>query len=53
MKDLRTRRGAKLEVDLDGPEGWNRGAAWDETHQLHELRSPLEGLDGGSAGRAG
>ncbi len=35
MKDLRTRRGAELAVDLDGPRGWNRGTAWDEESAIH------------------
>ncbi len=30
MKDLRTRRRTDLEVDLEGPEGWSRGGAWDD-----------------------
>ena len=30
MKDLRTRRDAQLEVDLEGPEGWSRGGAWED-----------------------
>jgi hypothetical protein len=41
MKDLRTRRGDELAVDLDGPHRWNRGSAWDEDSPLH--RSTLEG----------
>jgi hypothetical protein len=35
MKDLRTRRGTELAVDLDGPRGWNRGTAWDEESTIH------------------
>jgi len=35
MKDLRTRRGADPDVDLDGPDGWTRGASWDEEPPLH------------------
>ena len=34
MKDLRTRRGADVAVDLDGPHGWSRGTAWDEQRPL-------------------
>lgn len=29
MKDLRTRQGNDLEVDLEGPRDWSRGGAWD------------------------
>jgi hypothetical protein len=29
MKDLRTRRSSDMDVDLEGPSGWNRGGAWD------------------------
>jgi len=34
MKELRTRRSTDLEVDLEGPTGWNRGAAWDAERPL-------------------
>ena len=30
MKDLRTRRGVDMEVDLEGPSGWSRGSEWDD-----------------------
>ena len=29
MKDLRTRRAAQPDVDLDGPAGWTRGETWE------------------------
>jgi len=35
MKDLRTRRGVDLEVDLEGPSGWSRGGDWDAERPLH------------------
>jgi hypothetical protein len=35
MKDLRNRREGDLEVDLEGPSGWNRGSAWDDEQALH------------------
>ena len=35
MKDLRTRRSAEMEVDLEGPAGWSRGGAWDDEPRLH------------------
>ena len=35
MKDLRTRRGANMEIDLEGPSGWSRGSSWDDEGQLH------------------
>ena len=34
MKDLRTRRSASTEVDLEGPTSWNRGGAWDDERPL-------------------
>lgn len=42
MKDLRSRRSTDLEVDLEGPGGWNRGGAWETDHQLPRLRSSLD-----------
>ena len=35
MKDLRTRRASALEIDLEGPDDWSRGAAWDEERPMH------------------
>ncbi len=35
MKDLRTRRSSDFEVDLEGPNGWNRGGSWDSDRSLH------------------
>jgi len=35
MKDLRTRRSSDLEIDLEGPSGWNRGGAWEGDNALH------------------
>lgn len=35
MKDLRNRRARDLEVDLEGPDGWSRGSAWDDDQSLH------------------
>jgi hypothetical protein len=37
MKDLRTRRGDELAVDLDGPRGWSRGSAWEQEGSLHRV----------------
>jgi hypothetical protein len=34
MKDLRTRQGRDVVVDLDGPSGWSRGDAWDGPPQM-------------------
>ncbi len=34
MKDLRTRRSSDLEVDLEGPNGWSRGGAWESDQPL-------------------
>ena len=49
MKDLRTRRGADVSVDMDGPLGWNRGAGWDEPRPLHPAARTIEQL--GSSAR--
>jgi len=35
MKDLRTRRSSDFEVDLEGPNGWSRGGAWDRDRSLY------------------
>jgi hypothetical protein len=48
MKDLRTRRGSDVAVDLDGPSGWSRGAAWDDDRPLHRTTLDVERLDSGS-----
>ncbi|MFO1540751.1 MAG: hypothetical protein ACKOTZ_09995 [Chloroflexota bacterium] len=29
--EMRGRRAGDLPVDLDGPSGWSRGSAWDQT----------------------
>lgn len=42
MKDLRTRRDSELDVDLEGPQGWSRGAAWDEGQALHRPRPSVD-----------
>jgi len=34
MKDLRTRRGADPEIDLEGPSGWSRGSSWDDDRSM-------------------
>ena len=34
MKDLRDRRSTDLEIDLEGPGGWNRGGAWDSDQSM-------------------
>jgi len=34
MKDLRTRRNADPEIDLEGPSGWSRGGAWDDDQTM-------------------
>lgn len=39
MKDLRKRRDAELEIDLEGPSTWSRGVGWDEHESMP--RSPL------------
>ena len=45
MKDLRTRRSSDLEIDLEGPSGWNRGGAWDsDRHRsAHDLNQSASG----------
>jgi hypothetical protein len=50
MKELRARRSADLEVDLEGPAGWDRGAAWDAERSLRS-RS-LNGNAAGSSARS-
>jgi hypothetical protein len=35
MKELRTRRSADMEIDVEGPAGWSRGGAWDSDRSLH------------------
>ena len=49
MKDLRNRRSTDLEVDLEGPGGWNRGGAWESDRTLP--RAALETDQGGSPTR--
>ena len=51
MKDLRTRRGDDLAVDLDGPNGWNRGSAWDEERPPHRAALELGDLSSGARPR--
>jgi len=50
MKDLRTRRSDDLEVDLEGPSGWNRGDAWDRDGSLHS--GAIEANSSDSSARA-
>jgi hypothetical protein len=42
MKDLRTRQRAAMEIDLDGPDGWSRGEAWDEDRPLPNMSVSLD-----------
>lgn len=51
MKDLRTRRGDDITVDLDGPSGWTRGSAWDDQHRLHRVVVDIDHLNSGSRPR--
>jgi hypothetical protein len=51
MKDLRTRRGADVEVDLEGPRDWTRGGAWESEPPLHGR--PIDTRANGSSARAG
>lgn len=50
MKDLRTRRSSDMEIDLEGPSGWNRGGAWEGDHSLHS--GALDAKASGSSARA-
>ena len=34
MKDLRERRSSDMEIDLEGPNGWNRGGDWDNDRPM-------------------
>jgi hypothetical protein len=47
MKDLRTRRSGAPDVDLDGPDGWTRGEAWEADQPLHRPNFDID-----SAGRS-
>ena len=42
MKDLRTRRGDELAVDLDGPNDWSRGSAWADERPLHHAAHEMD-----------
>ena len=42
MKDLRTRRNADLEIDLEGPTEWSRGGAWDGDQSLHRSSASVD-----------
>lgn len=42
MKDLRTRRGASPDIDLDGPSGWSRGDLWDADPTLPRPEAHLD-----------
>jgi hypothetical protein len=42
MKDLRTRRAVALEIDLEGPAEWSRGAAWDDDRPIHRVASNVD-----------
>jgi hypothetical protein len=42
MKDLRTRRGDELAVDLDGPNDWSRGSAWGDERPLHRAAHEVD-----------
>ena len=48
MKEMRTRRSDALEIDLEGPAGWSRGAAWDDEGPMHrasiDANGPITGL---------
>lgn len=48
MKDLRTRRGTSMEVDLEGPAAWSRGDAWDEERPMPRI-SMTNGLPSSSS----
>jgi hypothetical protein len=50
MKEVRTRRGSDPEVDLEGPSGWSRGAAWDDEQSMH--RASLSVDDGNTGARS-
>jgi hypothetical protein len=42
MKDLRTRRSSDLGVDLEGPDGWDRGGAWESDGPLHRAAIDID-----------
>jgi hypothetical protein len=50
MKDLRTRRSSDFEVDLEGPNSWSRGDAWEAERSMH--RGAIDVKSGSSSARA-
>jgi hypothetical protein len=42
MKELRDRNAGAVEIDLDGPDGWTRGSAWDDEGPLHRASRPVD-----------
>lgn len=50
MKDLRTRGSADMEIDLEGPDGWSRGGAWESDRSLHS--GAIDSSPSGSSPRA-
>ena len=50
MKDLRTRRSSDLEIDLEGPNGWSRGGAWESDRSFHSRA--IDGTSSSSTARA-
>ncbi len=51
MKELRTRRDHDLDIDLEGPGGWNRGGAWEADQSLSRAALNLDQRAGGARGR--
>ncbi len=51
MKELRTRRNDDLEVDLEGPGGWNRGDAWDAERPLPRSTSSIDSASSSARAR--
>jgi hypothetical protein len=51
MKELRTRRDSAPEVDMEGPSGWSRGAAWDEQQPVHRASPSVEHSSAGMRSR--
>lgn len=50
MKELRTRRGNDMDIDLEGPAGWSRGGAWEGDRSLH--RGAIDTTASDSSARA-
>jgi hypothetical protein len=49
QKDLRTRRSSDLDIDLEGPGAWQRGAGWEPLPSMRNALRLAENGDGNGA----